>query len=232
VVLTAGAVPAVPEVSEADLAALADSAAAVRAAVEPEEVFNMIILKSLLFIVWNVAIGLTIIELVRWILFNRKSRFIFGMHIPLTPGFVIAKRDWVFNKVRAILHDYLDQADKEYYTYGYLAKWEKLVYETILEKTGFVDEWKFMPHSWKEKIKTKLASIAQDIARKILRKVIPSLIEQLQVEHRIDDFDEQISSKVIRQYYNQYVHKYLIYFFMAVNFLVGITNMILYLIIA
>lgn len=211
---------------------MADSAEAVQAAVVPEEVFNMIFLKSLLFIVWNVAIGLLIIELVRWILFNRKSRFIFGMHIPLTPGFVIAKRDWVFNKVRAILHDYLDQADKEYDTYGYLAKWEKLVYETILEKTGFVDEWKFMPHSWKEKIKTKLASIAQDIARKILRKVIPSLIEQLQVEHRIDDFDEQISSKVIRQYYNRYVHKYLIYFFMAVNFLVGVTNMILYLIIA
>jgi hypothetical protein len=219
-------------VSEADLAGLADSAEAVQAAVVPEEVFNMIFLKSLLFIVWNVAIGLMIIELVRWILFNRKSRFIFGMHIPLTPGFVIAKRDWVFNKVRAILHDYLDQVDKEYDSFGYLSNWEKLVYDTVMGKAGFVDEWKFLPHSWREKLKQKFAEISSEIARKVLRKVLPSLIEQLQVEHRIDDFDEQISSKVIRQYYNQYVHKYLIYFFMAVNFLVGVTNMILYLIIA
>jgi hypothetical protein len=192
----------------------------------------MIFLKSLLFIVWNIAIGVLIIELIRWLLFNQKSRFIFGIHIPLTPGFIISKRDWVFNKLRAILHDYLDQADKITDTYGYLAKWEKLVYDAIWDKADFVDEWKFLPKSWKQKIKQKLAQISKEIARKILRQVVPKLIEQLQIEHRIDDFDEKISSKVIRQYYNQYVHKYLIYFFMATNFLVGITNMILYLIIA
>jgi hypothetical protein len=173
-----------------------------------------------------------LIEFVKWILFNTKSRFVFGVHIPLTPGFIIAKRDWVFNKARAILHDYLDQADRITDTFGYLSKWEKLVYDTIWDKADFVDEWKFMPQSWKLKIRQKLAQISKDVARRILRQLIPKLIEQLRVENRIDDFDEQISSKIIRQYYNQYVHKYLIYFFMAVNLLVGITNMILYLIIA
>jgi hypothetical protein len=71
-----------------------------------------------------------------------------------------------------------------------------------------------------------------DAARKVLRTVIPKLIEQIQLEHRIDDFDEKFSSKIIRGYYNQYVHKYLIYFVMVINFLIGLSNMILYLIIA
>jgi len=192
----------------------------------------MIFLKSLLFIVWNIAIGLSLIFLLRWLLFNLKSRFIFGMHIPLTPGFVISKRDWVFNKVRAILHDYLEQADRIADQYGYLAKWEKLVFDTVMEKVQFMDGWVLLPTSWKEKIKKMLAQAAKDIARKILRHLIPKLIEQLRVERRIDDFDEQISAKIIRKYYNQYVHKYLVYFFLALNFLIGVSNMILYLIIA
>jgi len=192
----------------------------------------MIFLKSLLFIVWNILVGASIIFLIRWLLFNVKSRFVFGMHIPLTPGFVIAKRDWLFNKVRAILHDYLDQVDKIADKYGYLSKWEQLVYDTVMEKADFVDDWKLLPRSWKQKIKTMLAQTAQKFARKIFRALIPKLIEQMQVEHRIDDLDEQFSSKIIRQYYNRYVHKYLLYVFIAVNFLIGITNMILYLIIA
>jgi len=192
----------------------------------------MIFLKSLLFIVWNVAIGFGLVLLVRWLLFNLKSRFIFGMHIPLTPGFVISKRDWIFNKVRAILHDFLKQTENLNDDHGYLSKWEKMVYDAVMEKVQFMDGWILIPQSWKDKIKQTIAQIARDIARKILRTFIPMLIEQLQVEKRIDDFDEQFSSKVIRQYYNQYVHKYLVYFILVINFLIGITNMILYLIIA
>ncbi len=192
----------------------------------------MIFLKSLLFIVWNVLVGTSLIFLLRWLLFNQKSRFIFGTHIPLTPGFIVSKRDWVFNKIRAILHDYLDQADRIVNGNSYLSKWEKLVYDTVVEKADFVDEWKFLPHAWRMKIREALAKAVRDIVSRILRKFIPKLIEQLQIENKIDDFDEQFNSKVLRQYYNLYVHKYLLYFFIAVNILIGITNMILFWIIA
>lgn len=192
----------------------------------------MIFLKSLLFIAWNIVIGLGLVFLLRCLLFNLKSRFIFGMHIPLTPGFIIAKRDWIFNKAREIVNDYLKQAESLSDSFGYLSKWEKLIYDTVMEKVQFMDGWVLLPQSWKDKIKKTIAKAARDIARMILRSLIPKLIEQLQVEKRIDDFDEQFSSRVLRQYYNQYVHKYLIYLFLVLNLLIGITNMILYLIIA
>jgi hypothetical protein len=192
----------------------------------------MIFLKSLLFIVWNVAVGVMLVELVRWLLFNKKSRFVFGVHIPLTPGFLIQKRDWLFNKVRAILHDYLDQAERAMHNDGYLSSWEKLVYETALNNVGFMDEWVLMPNSWKQKLKEAIAKLAEEISRRILRQFVPKLFEQLQLENRIDNFDEQFNSKALRQYYNQYIHKYLSYFIIGLNVLIGITNMILYLIIA
>lgn len=193
----------------------------------------IVFLKSLLFIFWNVLIGTSIILLLRWLLFNLRSRFVFGLHIPLTPGFIVAKRDWLFNKVRAILHDYLEQADRISDNFGYLSKWEKLVFEAVYAKlTTEVEDWKFIPRVWEEKIKSSIARAAEEIVRKILRKTIPKLIEQLQIENRIDDFDEKFNSRFLRQYYNQYVHKYLLYLFVAVNFLIGITNMILYWLIA
>lgn len=168
----------------------------------------------------------------RWLLFNTKNRYIFGIHIPLTPGILISKRDWAFNKVRAILHDYLRQAESLSDNYGYLAKWEKLVYETVMENAKFMDDWVLVPNKWKEKIKEMLAKAAKGIANKVLRQLIPHLIEQLQFENKIDEFDEMFSGIIIREYYNKYVHHYLIKFFLIVNFLIGISNMILYLIIA
>ena len=67
----------------------------------------MLFLKSLLFIVLNVGIGLLLVYFGKWFLFNpRQSKFL-GMRNPLTPGFLVRKRDWVFNKARDLLHDYL-----------------------------------------------------------------------------------------------------------------------------
>ncbi|MCB5261870.1 MAG: hypothetical protein LHW64_04065 [Candidatus Cloacimonetes bacterium] len=191
----------------------------------------MLFLKSLLFIVLNLAMGLLVVEFVKWLLFNSRARFIFGKKVWLTPGLIVSKRDWLFNKARFLLHDYLKQAEDSKDKYGYLAKWEKLVHDFIWEKTEFVDAWRFMPAKLKAGIRKKIVDAFTGMASKLLRKTIPRLAEQLRVEHRIDDFDEQFSLDFFRKYYNLYVHKYLIYFFLAINLIIGLENMILYLII-
>ena len=94
----------------------------------------MIFLKSLTFILWNIALGTLLVLLLNWLLFNRKARFLFGKKIPLTPGFFVAKRDWLFDKVRSILHDYLDQAAHPYLKDGYLYGWIKKVRQYLWKK--------------------------------------------------------------------------------------------------
>jgi hypothetical protein len=189
----------------------------------------MIVLKALSFIVWNILLGLSLVELFNWFLFNRKARIIFGWHLPLTPGFLVRKRDWLFTKAKDILHDYLEQAGDYARKNGYLAKWENLVRDMVFEKTSFVNDWPLLPRSLKDKIHAQMADLGKNLASSILRKLVPSLIEQFRIEHKIEDFDEQFNIEFFYGYFHKYVYKPMIYAFMALNFLIGLTNMILYL---
>ncbi len=190
----------------------------------------MIFLKSLLFIVWNVALGFAILATVKWYLFNPKARFIFGKKILFTPGLLVRKRDWLFNKVRDILHDYLEQADSQ--KTGYLTKWEKAIFDVVWEKTNFIENWKLIPKGIKEKIHMSLSTACRDIARNLLRKTVPRIIEQYRIELQIDKFDFQFSIDFFYNYFKKYVYKPLWYVFLGVNCIIGILNMILYLILA
>lgn len=191
----------------------------------------MLFLKSLLFIVWNIALGLAVIHFLRWFLFNPKARFIFGKRIFLTPGFLVRKRDWLFGKARDLLHDYIRQAENPGIKDGYLAAWEQKVRDFLWDKTDFVESWPLMPAKMKNSIRGKIVDAFTGIVSKLLRKTVPRMLEQWRVEHRIDDYDFQFSIDFFSKYYNLYVHKYLVYLFLAVNFIIGLENMILYLII-
>jgi hypothetical protein len=192
---------------------------------------TMIFLKSLTFILWNVALGSILLYSTRWFLFNRKQRKFLGIKIPLTPGFLVRKRDWLFNKARDVLHDYLNQAAKATMKEGYLNKWEELVRQTVLEKTGFIDDWKLLPASFRSKIKETVATSVKEIIARILRKLVPHFIEKWRLEFHIDELDERFNIDFILLYFNKYVFKYLLLGFLILNFIIGLVNMIWYLII-
>jgi len=191
----------------------------------------MIFLKSLTFILWNIALGTLLVLLLNWLLFNRKARYIFGKKIPLTPGFFVAKRDWLFDKVRSILNDYLDQAAHPYIKDGYLYGWIKKVRQYLWEKTSFVEEWHFLPAKLKLLVRNKIVDAFTAIAESILRKTVPRMVERLQIEHRIDEFDIQFSVDFFYSYFKRYVYKPMLLIFAGLNLLIGIMNMVWFLII-
>jgi uncharacterized membrane protein YheB (UPF0754 family) len=187
-------------------------------------------LRAIGFIAWNMLIGLSILYAINWFLFNKKRSYIFGMHIPGTPGFLVRKREWLFTKARDILHDYLAQAEESLQRNGYLARWEKMVRDTVWEKISFVDELRFLPGKWKEKLHNKIADAAKGIVSNILRKTVPRFIEMWRIEHRIDEFDDKFSIEIIYKYWRRYVFKPVLLGVLALNLLIGINNMIYYLI--
>ncbi len=187
-------------------------------------------LRAIGFIAWNMLIGCILLWAINWFLFNKRRRYLFKLHIPGTPGFLVRKREWIFTKARDILHDYLSQAEDSLRRNGYLARWEAMVRDTVWEKTSFVDEWKFMPGNWKEKIHNKIADAVKDIVSSILRKTVPRFIEMWRIEHRIDEFDDKFSIEFIYRYWRRYVFRPVLYGILALNLLIGINNMIYYLI--
>jgi len=170
--------------------------------------------------------------LFKWLLFNAKARYIFGKRIPLTPGFLVAKREWLFSKARDLLHDYLEQAANPTRSNGYLNKWIKQIRMFLWEKTDFVQQWRILPTKLKDNIRNKIVDAFTNLAVNLLRKTVPRMIEQLRVEHRIDDYDYQFSVEFFYGYFRRYVYKPMIYTFIALNFVIGVMNMILFLVIA
>lgn len=192
----------------------------------------MLFLKSLSFILWNIALGTALVYSVKWFLFNRKQRKLFGRKIPLTPGFLVRKREWLFTKARDMLQDYLTQAENRLYKSGFLFKWEKQIWQAAWDNTSFIDDWSLLPKGLKQKLHGWVSSAAKDLASKVLRKMVPHFIEQLRIEHRIDEYDEQFNIDFFYSYFRKYIYKPLLLAFLAINLIVGIMNMILFLIIA
>lgn len=192
----------------------------------------MLFLKSLLFIVLNVGIGLLLVYFGKWFLFNpRQSKFL-GMRNPLTPGFLVRKRDWVFNKARDLLHDYLEQAGNANIKTGYLFNIEEQVRQKVWEQTSFVDGWPLLPGGLKERIREAAASAVKGIAGKVFRKTVPHLIEQWRLEHRIDEFDDQFNLEFLYNNFRQYLYVPLLKIVAGINLVFGIMNMVLFLILA
>ena len=192
----------------------------------------MLFLKSLLFIVLNVGVGLLLVYFAKWFLFNSTQRKIFGVRNPLTPGFVVRKRDWVFNKARDLLHDYLEQAGNPQANTGYLYNLEEQIQQKVWEQTSFVDDWPLLPGGLKESIRNTVSNAVRGIASKILRKTVPHLLEQWRIEHRIDEYDEQFNLEFFYKYFRQYLYVPLLKIVAGINLVFGILNMILFLILA
>jgi len=102
----------------------------------------------------------------------------------------------------------------------------------LWEKTDFVQQWRILPTKLKDNIRNKIVDAFTNLAVNLLRKTVPRMIEQLRVEHRIDDYDYQFSVEFFYGYFRRYVYKPMIYTFIALNFVIGVMNMILFLVIA
>ncbi|MDD2331721.1 MAG: hypothetical protein PHI68_03600 [Candidatus Cloacimonetes bacterium] len=192
----------------------------------------MVFLKSLTFILWNVALGWVFLYLIKWFLFNPKPRFFFRSKIPFTPGFIVRKREWAFGYVRDLLHNYIQQAESHNHKDGYIIRWERQVYNFAYDKLKFINRWKLIPLSIREKIRSLLSNLAREIAKNFLRSVVPHLIEKFRLEFYIDKLDVQLGIEIIYYYFKRYIYKPLWYIFLIINALIGINNLIWYLIIA
>jgi len=105
------------------------------------------------------------------------------------------------------------------------------VHQYLWEKTSFVDDWRFLPGKFKQTIRNKITDAFTAIAENLLRKTVPKLVDSLRIEHRIDEYDIQFSVDFFYGYFKRYVYKPMLLIFAGINLLVGIMNMVWFLII-
>lgn len=188
-------------------------------------------LLSMIFLPLNLLFGASIIWLIRWLLFNKKQRYIFKKRNILTPGVIPKLKNFLLSKVRNAVKEYFEQVDDFESHQGYIYNWEKKVYHKVFDATEFIDNIRFMPTSVADWIRHALAFIVKDLSSRFLRTFIPYLYEYYKINNKIDIIDEKIDLVVIESYYNQYCHRFLMYFNLFIFLLAGILNQILFLII-
>ncbi len=188
-------------------------------------------LLSLIFIPLNLLFGASIIWFIRWLLFNKKQRYIFKKKNILTPGVIPKLKNYALGKVRGTVKDYFEQVDDFQSHQGYIYNWEKQVYQKVYDATEFIDNARYIPTSVADWFRHSIAFISKDLSSRFLRTFIPYLYEYYSINDKIDLVDEKIDLIVIESYYNQYCHKFLMYFNLFIFLLAGILNLILFLII-
>lgn len=187
-------------------------------------------LLSLIFLPLNLLLGASFIWLIRWLLFNKKPRYIFKMRNFLTPGVFPRIKNYLLRKVRSAVKDYFDQVDDFESHQGYIYKWEKQVYHKAYAKTEFIENIRYMPISVADWIRNALAFIVKDLSSRFLRTFIPYLYEYYTLNDKIDMVAEKIDLAILESYYNQYLHRFFFYFSMVTFFMIGVLNQILFLI--
>jgi hypothetical protein len=194
--------------------------------------FLIIFLKGLLFIICNMGVAFVLVYTVKLILFKPKPFKFFGKEIPITQGYIVRKRNWLLNKLRYLLNDYLNQAGDEAYPDGYLKEWEKNIYDAVNEKIYGMEEISFLPKSWRDKLSNLAAKAVLGLVKQFLRKFVPFLITTYNLHSYIDLIDRKLDIDILIRYFNKYFYRPVLYFFLAISFLIGVGNMILFWILA
>ncbi len=191
----------------------------------------MIFLKSLLFPVFNIGLGLFLVNGILVALFYPSKEWKIGsLKIPLTPALIYSQKRRIIAKLYHLLNDFLTNCSN-FNNDNIVSKIEAEVHKMIVEQLKVIDNISYLPELIKEKIKSICSDIIFKIVRYIIRTLIPFLAEQYMVESYIDLLDEAIDVEVLKKYYLEYIHKYLTYAAISIFFLLGLYNMIVYLII-
>ena len=190
----------------------------------------MVYLKPFTFIFFNMLAGFVIVFSIKAFLFYpKREKYFFRKRIPVTPGFAYRKKIWLIQKLTKMLNEYIrdskDESDKSKIT-----KWEQEAFKKAWNRFEFIDNIKLLPRVLKEKIRYFLSAIVYELAKQFLRSFVPYLMEKYGVEKYIQLLDRKLDMEIILGYFNRYVYKFMLIFSLSFFFLVGLGNMIIYLI--
>jgi len=94
-----------------------------------------------------------------------------------------------------------------------------------------IDKAQILTQHMKDGLRHSLALIVFEAVKQFFRSFVPFLMERYEVEKYIDLVDEKLDLATIETYYRRYIYKYMLYFFLAVSALIGVANMLYYIII-
>ena len=160
----------------------------------------------------------------------RKEKRLFGTRVIGTPAFAYRKKIWLIRKLDKMLLDYIRDSRDESQN-SRVTKWEQDAFKKAWDKFEFLEKIKFLPRVLIEKIRYFLSVLVFEIVKQFLRTFIPYLMEKYEVKKYIQLLDKKLDMEIIRSYFNRYVYKYMLIVSLTFFSLIGLGNMVIYLIV-
>jgi hypothetical protein len=136
----------------------------------------------------------------------------------------------VLTKISRVVQDYVNDSKNEEPD-SRLSRWENNVFQKAWSKFEFIENIKLLPHSWKENIHFFLASLVYQVAKQFFRSFIPYLMDYYEVGKYVELIDKKIDVEALRVFYERFVYRYAMYLVLIVGSLVGVWNVIIFLIV-
>jgi len=191
----------------------------------------MIFLKSLIFLLYNLLAGFLIVATIRTLLlFPKKKIYLGNRKVPLTPGILYKYRNLLIKKLKDTLNNYINDSRDENSS-SKISVWENRIFRNVWDKLESIENIRFLPKSFKSNVRYIIALLAYEITKQFLRTFIPFLLEKFKAHKLITIIEEKLDMKIISEYYDKYIFKFMLIFFLSINFIIGLGNMIIYLII-
>ncbi|MEA1973009.1 MAG: hypothetical protein U9N34_06925 [Candidatus Cloacimonadota bacterium] len=192
----------------------------------------IVLLKSVIILILNIVVGYGFVWLIKFLLiFPSKEKRYRGKRIWFTPGYFVKIRNKYFNKISDYYYDYMKNSKKEDDKKTIIAEWEEKSYHFAWDKTEFVEAVPLITVNFKANIRHWMALLWYEFVKQFLRTFVPFILEKFKTEEHLMSLDKVTSPKVIQQYYNKYIHKFLLIFFLIISAIVGVFNMIFFVIV-
>ena len=188
-------------------------------------------INCLLILIVNISVGLILCSTLKFYLFYPRKIFLFGKYgLSCTPGLLFRYKNTLISYLHIKLKEYRNSLLQEYRNINFLTDLEKKIYHELYPYLQ-----KFLHNTWipdfiRYRANIMLSNLFWMLIRFITRNIIPRLLVEYQIEYKIDLLDLKLDIYELKNLFIKHVYNYLLIFNICFFFIIGIINMVLYLI--
>lgn len=196
-------------------------------------IFILFLLKSLIVLGINIGFGYLISYCFHFYFFYPRKLYLFNRyHFPFSPGLLHRKKKVLIDYLHNKLNEYYNYTKQDYFQKNFLTDFENKIYNEIYPFVSKFLEKEWIPSFLHKKLLDISSNLTWSVIYKITRVVFPKSLHEFQVDQKIDMLDIKLDIYKLRELFEEYVYKYFLYFNLTFFTVVGLMNMIVFMVLA
>ena len=191
----------------------------------------IIFLKCIIILCLNILLGWFIAYSLHFYLFYPRKIFFFNKYrFYFSPGLIYRKKEKLITYLHDKVNEYYQYVNQDYIEINFLTNFENKMYDEIFSfiKKYLKREW--IPEFIRSKVMEMISWLLWMGIRYLTRTFIPRYILEHKLHQKIDILDIKLDVNKLKKYYEEYIYKNYLYFNLVFFTVIGLINMVLFII--